>query len=141
MRFVSRHNSNLLWVIMTILSVIGVAAFFTAQYFFSPPDKTPVTQQTSSALTVKSEIISPNINQNVSLEQNTHPSLINQDDVRAPIPEHATLAQEELAKLDDIETQLQDQKNSLNAQHQDADQLIKLKQEQIQLLEQQLQHQ
>lgn len=140
MRFTSRHNSNLLWIIMTILSVIGVVAFFIAQYIFSPPDKTSVATQISSASTINSEIINPNTNQNISLKQNTHHDLINQDDVRAPIPEHETLAQEELAKLDDIETQLKDQKNSLNAQHQDANQLIKLKQEQIQLLEKQLQH-
>lgn len=54
------------------------------------------------------------------------------------VPENPSLAKEELAKLDDIQAQLNDQKQALNQQHADADALIKLKEEQIKLLEAQL---
>ena len=56
----------------------------------------------------------------------------------APVPENASLAKEEVAKLDDIQVQLNEQKATLDAQHSDADQLIQLKEEQIKLLEAQL---
>ena len=54
------------------------------------------------------------------------------------MPENASLAKEEVAKLDDIQVQLNEQKATLDAQHSDADQLIQLKEEQIKLLEAQL---
>ena len=53
-------------------------------------------------------------------------------------PENASLAKEEVAKLDDIQSQLKEQEKSLQAQHKDADELVKLKEEQIKLLEAQL---
>ena len=56
----------------------------------------------------------------------------------APVPENASLAKEEVDKLDDIQVQLNEQKATLDAQHSDADQLIQLKEEQIKLLEAQL---
>ena len=54
------------------------------------------------------------------------------------MPENAALAKEEIAKLEDIQSQLTEQEKTLKAQHTDADQLIKLKEEQIKLLEAQL---
>lgn len=54
------------------------------------------------------------------------------------IPENASLAKEEVAKLEDIQKQLDDQQQNLKSQHADADQLIKLKEEQIKLLQQQM---
>ena len=43
-----------------------------------------------------------------------------------------------MAKLDDIQSQLNEQEAMLKAQHADADELITLKEEQIKLLEAQL---
>ena len=43
-----------------------------------------------------------------------------------------------MAKLDDIQNQLNDQRALLKQQHNDADELIKLKEEQIKILEAQL---
>ncbi len=51
---------------------------------------------------------------------------------------NAALAKEEVAKLDDIQNQLNDQRALLKQQHNDADELIKLKEEQIKILEAQL---
>lgn len=62
-------------------------------------------------------------------------ALVSNQLLDAPVPENASLAKEEVAKLDDIQVQLNAQKVTLDAQHSDADQLIQLKEEQIKLLE------
>ena len=62
-------------------------------------------------------------------------ALVSDELLDAPVPENASLAKEEVAKLDDIQVQLNEQKATLDAQHSDADQLIQLKEEQIKLLE------
>jgi type IV secretory pathway VirB10-like protein len=66
------------------------------------------------------------------------PKLVEDNIVDAPVPEDSSLAKEEIAKLDDIQKQLNDQESTLKAQHADADQLIKLKEEQIKTLEAQM---
>ena len=65
-------------------------------------------------------------------------ALVSNQLLDAPVPENASLAKEEVAKLDDIQVQLNEQKATLDAQHSDADQLVQLKEEQIKLLEAQL---
>lgn len=65
-------------------------------------------------------------------------ALVSNQLLDAPVPENASLAKEEVAKLDDIQVQFNEQKATLDAQHSDADQLIQLKEEQIKLLEAQL---
>jgi hypothetical protein len=65
-------------------------------------------------------------------------ALVSDSLLKVPVPQNAALAKEEVAKLDDIQSQLNEQKATLDAQHQDADQLILLKEEQIKLLESQL---
>ena len=65
-------------------------------------------------------------------------ALVSDQLLDAPVPENASLAKEEVAKLDDIQVQLNEQKATLDAQHSDADQLVQLKEEQIKLLEAQL---
>ena len=64
--------------------------------------------------------------------------LVTEDLLKAPVPENPALAKEEVAKLDDIQNQLNDQRALLKQQHNDADELIKLKEEQIKILEAQL---
>ena len=60
---------------------------------------------------------------------------MNEDVLKQPIPAQESLAKEEVSKLNDIHRQLQDQEATLKAQHADADQLIKLKEEQVKLLD------
>jgi septal ring factor EnvC (AmiA/AmiB activator) len=52
-----------------------------------------------------------------------------------PLPTNDSLAKEEIAKLDDIHQQLQDQRYELKQQHNDIDTLLKLKEDQIKLME------
>jgi phosphatidate phosphatase PAH1 len=67
--------------------------------------------------------------------------LVNEDVLKQPVPAQDSLAKEEVSKLNDIHRQLQDQETTLKAQHADADQLIKLKEEQVKLLEAQVKQQ
>ena len=64
--------------------------------------------------------------------------LVDESILKTATPNDPALAKEEMAKLEDIQTQLHDQENILKAQHNDADQLITLKEEQIKLIEAQL---
>ena len=64
--------------------------------------------------------------------------LVNEDLLNAAVPQDQSLAKEEVAKLEDIQTQLNDQQQMLSTQHSQVDELIRLKEEQIQLLEAQL---
>jgi hypothetical protein len=61
--------------------------------------------------------------------------------LKEPVPAQESLAKEEVSKLEDIHRQLKDQEATLKAQHADADQLTKLKEEQVKLLEAQLKQQ
>lgn len=64
--------------------------------------------------------------------------LVDESLLKQDVPKNAALAKEEIAKLDDLQTQLNEQEKMLKAQHSDADDLIALKEEQIKLLEAQL---
>ena len=64
--------------------------------------------------------------------------LVEESIIKDPIPANDTLAKEEIAKLDDIHQQLKDQQNELKQQYTDVDTLVKLKEDQIKLLEAQL---
>ncbi|WP_347455516.1 hypothetical protein [Acinetobacter thermotolerans] len=70
-----------------------------------------------------------------AIEEN---ALVKEEILKAPVPENPALAKEEVSRLEDIQAQLYEQKSTLAAQHKDADELIKLKEEQIKLLEAQL---
>lgn len=65
-------------------------------------------------------------------------TLVDDSILAQTVPENESLAKEELAKLDDIQNQLNDQEKLLKTQHQTADQIIKEKEAQLALLEKQL---
>ena len=120
MSSVQHNNPKLLWGITAGLVAI-IAIFALYQWLFAAQEPTtPVHQAASTAMadnTIK---------------------LVEEEILKAPVPENASLAKEEVAKLDDIQSQLKEQEKSLQAQHKDADELVKLKEEQIKLLEAQL---
>lgn len=64
--------------------------------------------------------------------------LVDETLLEAAVPTNAALAKEEVAKLEDIQSQLHDQETTLKEQHSNANDLIALKEEQIKLLEAQL---
>lgn len=135
-----RNNQKLLMGIIGGLIVV-VAAI--CGYFWltqSQPD-----QQHADELAV-TPVMKQQAEQDSTLKSAAEPvpasnhskGLVDDDLLKADVPQNPSLAKEELAKLDDIQAQLNEQKQLLDAQHSDADALIKLKEEQIKLLEAQL---
>ncbi|MCU4531303.1 hypothetical protein POD11_14075 [Acinetobacter sp. P1(2023)] len=136
-----KQNSKLLWILIGGLSIL-VVLFFAAQWFFKKTESSaPLVdpQPVSTPAPAKSADPSPSsepLAENVSSQQ-----LVSENVLKEPVPAQESLAKEEVSKLEDIHRQLKDQEATLKAQHTDADQLTKLKEEQVKLLEAQLKQQ
>lgn len=65
-------------------------------------------------------------------------ALIDDELLTQPIPEDQALIKDELGQLNDIQQQLNEQKELLEQQHQDADKLLELKEQQLAELEREL---
>lgn len=138
-----QQNPKLLWGIVAGLILAIVVFFAIAQWILikneSPnvhdPDIVHPVAKTAPATALEESAVSQAI---PTAPVVTTPVLIEESILNEPITDNATLAAEELAKLDDLQVQLQEQQTTLNAQHADADELLKLKEEQIKLLEAQL---
>jgi hypothetical protein len=137
-----RQNSKLLMGIIAGLVVL-VAIFLAYQWMSSPQPQHEAEQQVMAPA-------KPVVKETVPVVENAASAAVANTTAEAPIqlvdeailkqdvPKNASLAKEEIAKLDDIQTQLNEQEKTLKAQHADADDLIALKEEQVKLLEAQL---
>ena len=127
-----------------LLGIIGglvaiIVLFLAYQWFFSTSSETTPeheaisleTPANSVATEVKSTKAEPVIDEDTI-------QLVDEKILKAPVPENESLLKEEVAKLDDIQSQLNEQECMLETQHTDAHDLIALKEEQIKLLEAQL---
>lgn len=127
-----------------LLGIIGglvaiIVLFLAYQWFFSTsseaiPEHEAISLETPAkpvATEVKPTEAEPVIDEKTI-------QLVDEKILKAPVPENESLLKEEVAKLDDIQSQLNDQESMLKTQHTDADDLIALKEEQIKLLEAQL---
>ncbi len=141
MQIDQRNNPKLMWMIAggLIVVILLIVLFF---WINNSTNNTPVNEPLNNAVpTKKAEVATPPIAQPVeqtATSEASHVELVKDTILKDKVPENASIAKEEVAKLDDIQKQLNDQEQSLKSQHTDADQLIKLKEEQIKLLEQQL---
>lgn len=128
-----------------LLGIIGglvaiIVLFLAYQWFFSTsneaiPEHEAISLQTPAKPAASAEV-KPTEAEPVIDEKTIQ--LVDEKILKAPVPENESLLKEEVAKLDDIQTQLNDQEVMLKTQHTDADDLIALKEEQIKLLEAQL---
>lgn len=101
-------------------------------------DKHSYTTNCRKTIISKAETtVSPNIN-TASSEVAAPIQLVEESIVKSPLPSNDSLAKEEIAKLDDIQQQLQEQQRDLKQQNNDVDTLLKLKEDQIKLLEAQI---
>lgn len=120
---------------------MGITAYF---YWTEPAQQNEQAQQSRAPKTTQKNLTHEQATIRASnvttqgMDASSNTALVDEKIIEQAIPQNESLAKDELAKLKDIQTQLDQQTMSLNAQHQDADQLIKLKQEQIKLLEAQL---
>ncbi|MBC9228810.1 hypothetical protein HI850_005620 [bacterium SPL81] len=133
------ENSKLLWMIIGGISVV-VVLIFALQWFLSEKHQdtsiTPIKPSTEK--TVTPSITATTESTEVANETPAPIQLVEESIVKDPIPVNDTLAKEEITKLDDIHQQLKDQQQDLKQQHTDVDTLIKLKEDQVKLLEAQL---
>ncbi len=132
-----RDNSKLLWGI--IAALVCIVALVAAYFWISTMQKDPINEKpaTTVAAPVASATPKPPVAQPIEQAPATH-TLIDEKVLKDPIPDTPVAAKEEMAKLDDVQQQLVDQEGVLKEQHQNADDIIKLKEEQIKLLEEQL---
>ena len=127
-----------------LLGIIGglvaiIVLFLAYQWFFSTSSKAIPEHEAISLETPAKPVateVKPTETEPVIDEKTIQ--LVDEKILKAPVPENESLLKEEVAKLDDIQSQLNDQESMLKTQHTDADDLIALKEEQIKLLEAQL---
>ena len=132
----TKNSKKILGIIGFLLLIIaGIFAYlnFPSKQDENLSDNTSPASE-AIALNKTNEIPASEI---ITLEESSS-VLVSEDILKEAVPENASLAKEEVAKLDDIQNQLKEQEDLLKAQHSDADQLIQLKEEQIKLLEAQL---
>ena len=137
------ENSKLLWVIMSGISLV-VVLFFAVQWFLAQKDnkaptlpKAPVAAKTATP--VKEDVApATEMTATAASEVAAPIKLVEDTIIKDALPANDSLAKEEIAKLDDIHTQLKDQQQELKQQHTDVDTLLQLKEEQVKLLETQL---
>lgn len=137
MRVDQRNNPKLLMGIIGGLTVL-IALFFAYQWLGSSTEGKSVHQEEMMAAPAKPPVAVPIQTESAPVAETETIKLVEEDILESAVPENASLAKEEIAKLDDIQQQLNDQEKTLTQQHQDADELIQLKEEQIKLLEAQL---
>ena len=136
------QNSKLLWMIIGGISVV-VVLFLAIQWFLSQKNQQPTSTATQPGTakpvaTVKQQAAVTSESTAASSEVTEPIQLVEESIIKDPLPANDSLAKEEIAKLDDIHQQLKDQKHELKQQHDDVDILLKLKEEQVKLLEAQI---
>ena len=131
------QNSKLLWMIIGGISVV-VVLFLAVQWFLAQKDQQSTTTATQPAATVKQQTAVTAESTAASSEVTEPIQLVEESIIKDPLPANDSLAKEEIAKLDDIHQQLKDQQQELKQQHDDVDALLKLKEEQVKLLEAQI---
>lgn len=134
-----RHSSKLLMGIIGALVTVVILVF--AYQWFSASSSQEIPEQETVTVTPAQEPLKTEATAQVApieTEANLANRLVQDDLIKAPVPENPALAKEEISRLEDIQLQLDEQKTMLDAQHKDADELIRLKEEQIKLLEAQL---
>lgn len=129
-----RHNPKLLWAIAGGL-IFVIIAVFIFQWMGERDSTAPIETAPTTAPATK---FAPAEATPLQDDEAAPKQLVTEDLLKAPVPENPALAKEEVAKLDDIQNQLYDQHTLLKQQHNDSDELIKLKEEQIKILEAQL---
>ncbi len=123
-----RHSSKLLVGIIGALVTVVILVF--AYQWFSASSSQEIPEQETVTVTPAREPIKTEATAQVApieTEANLANRLVQDDLIKAPVPENPALAKEEISRLEDIQSQLDEQKIMLDAQHKDADELIRLK--------------
>lgn len=135
------QHTRMIFLGLAIVIVVVLVGLFMR--FFNPtPHPAQPTDSKNPSASVLHDIAQQSAAATVSPSDTTNPTeyspLVHDDLLGQAIPQDAALVKDQLAQLDDIEQQLEQQKQLLEQQHQDADELIRLKEQQLAQLEQQL---
>ena len=134
-----QQNKPLAVVIGSILAALLLFLIYLLIQFYAPSKTVHNETDEITAVTApKNSNTMPNTNAEAAPSFTSDVELIDENVLNTAVSEEKTLAEDELASLKDIEHQLNEQKALLEQQHQNADQLIALKEEQIAALEAQL---
>lgn len=137
------NNSKLMWIIVAGLVIIVTLAVLFLWMSSKESSIDTVNIESSETRTetvaVNSTAIRESSLETVALNTAADVKVLVSDSIlKDKIPQNTTFAEEEIAKLNDLQQQLQTQHETLEAQQSDADQILALKEEQIKLLEEQL---
>lgn len=134
------NQSNLIWKISGALSAMIIVAA-TFMYLQSKNEPTAV-KQTPPAIQKKpaEQVVVPVQVEEAASQPTVEDTkaLVNESILKDEVPTNPSLAKEEISKLEDIQDQLLTQQTMLIEQEKNAEELIKLKEDQIQILEEQL---
>ena len=140
MQIDQRNNPKLMWMIAG--GIIAIIALISVLLWLNQSsEQKPMVPINASATVATNAPTQPPVAQPIEQTTQTAPAntaLVNESILKDKVPENSSLAKEEVAKLEDIQKQLDEQKSNLDSQHTDADKLIQLKEEQLKILEQQL---
>lgn len=148
----SSENSNkTLWIIIGVicLVVLAIAAYIGLQD--NQPSKSATTTEESAVRPLEerslndeqlTDIAKQSTTQTEQMQENSEEfaALVDESLVEQPIAEDQALQNDEIAQLEEVQKQLAEQKDLLEQQHQDADKLLELKEQQLAELEAQLQN-
>lgn len=132
-----KNNRLILGILGVILLVIIIGTLVAAMTAQPPQVEKPPVAQTQPA---PSPVTDAELQAVLDKDEQTadFANLVDDGLANQPIPTDSALIKDELVQLQDIDTQLNEQKTMLEQQHQDADELLKLKEAQLANLEKQL---
>ena len=135
-----KNNRLLFGVLGGILLVIIIGTLIVA-FTVQPPKSISKTGELNSIPPISdTELADIGATEEFPLPEQTadFAHLVDKSLLEQQIPNDSALIKDELVQLQDIDAQLNEQKAILDQQHQDMDSLIKLKEEQLTQLEQQV---
>ena len=147
----SEQSNKTLWIIIGVicLVVLAIAAYIGLQD--NQPAKSATTTEESAVRPLEerslndeqlTDIAKQSTTQTEQMQENSEEfaALVDESLVEQPIAEDQALQKDEIAQLEEVQKQLAEQKDLLEQQHQDADKLLELKEQQLAELEAQLQN-
>ena len=147
----SEQSNKTLWIIIGVicLVVLAIATYIGLQD--NQPAKSATTTEESAVRPLEerslndeqlTDIAKQSTTQTEQMQENSEEfaALVDESLVEQPIAEDHALQKDEIAQLEEVQNQLAEQKDLLEQQHQDADKLLELKEQQLAELEAQLQN-
>lgn len=132
---VAKATSNKKLILIVIALLLALTALI---YVYSQNKSVIATSNQTNHATEQNSTPLPASQPESEENTDTFATLIDDDLLTQPIPEDQALIKDELGQLKDIQQQLNEQKELLEQQHQDADQLLELKAQQLAELEREL---